>query len=78
MTLLVPGQLTNQIVGTGGGIGTEEGDELRLIAQLWLKPVLPIPDRGGGDTDDFGDILLVQAKFKTAMAEMAAEGDGGG
>ena len=40
--------------------------------------MLPVPDRGGGDADDFGDILLVQAKFKAPTTEMITESDGGG
>ena len=78
MTLLVPGQLTDQVVGTGGGIDTEESDDVRLITQLRLKSVLPIPDRGGGDANDVGDIFLVQIEFETATTEMIAESDGGG
>ena len=77
MTLLVPGQLTDQIVGTGAGIDAEEGDELRLIAKLRLKSMLPVPDTGGSDADDFGDIFLVQAKFKSAPPQVVAKGDGG-
>ncbi len=78
MTLLVPGQLTDQVVGTGTWIDAEEDDELRLITQLRLKSMLPIPDRGSRDADDFGDIFLVQTEFKAAPPEVIAEGDGGG
>ena len=78
MVLLVPGKLTDQIIWTGGGIDTEEGDDLRLITQFRLKSVLPIPDRGGSDADDCGDIFLVQTEFKSATTEVITEGDGGG
>ena len=40
--------------------------------------MLPVPDRGGGDADDFGDILLVQTELKAAPTEVVTEGDGGG
>jgi hypothetical protein len=45
MALFVPGKLANQVVGTGGGIGAEEGDNLRLVAQFRLQSMLPIPNR---------------------------------
>jgi hypothetical protein len=40
--------------------------------------VLPVPDRGGGDADDFGNVFLMQTEFETATAEVITEGDGGG
>jgi len=40
--------------------------------------MLPIPDRGGGDTDDLSDILLVQTEFKAASPEVICESGGGG
>lgn len=78
MALLVPGQLTNQVVGTRGGISAEEGDDLRLLAEFRLKPMLPVPDRGGSDADNFGDVFLVQTEFEVATTEVVAKGDGGG
>jgi hypothetical protein len=70
--------LTDHIIWTGGGIDAKEGDELRLIAQLRLKPVLPVPDRGGGNADDLSDIFLMQTEFKAATTEVVTESDGGG
>jgi hypothetical protein len=49
-----------------------------LIAELRLKSVFPVPNRGGGDADNFGDILLVQTEFETPPTEVVAESDGGG
>ncbi|MDZ4184870.1 MAG: hypothetical protein U1D97_07815 [Desulfuromonadales bacterium] len=39
--------------------------------------MLPIPDRRGGDADDFGNVFLVQTEFKAAPPEVIAESDGG-
>ena len=40
--------------------------------------MLPVPDRGGGDADDFCDIFLIQTEFEAAPTKVVAEGDGGG
>lgn len=40
--------------------------------------MLPVPDRGSRDADDFGDIFLVQTEFEAALLEVIAKGDGGG
>lgn len=76
--LLVPSQLPDQVVGTGCGIEADELDDLRLITQLRLHTMLPVPDGGGGDADDFSNFFLEQTEFKAVTAEVIAEGDGGG
>jgi hypothetical protein len=35
--------------------------------------MLSVPDRGSRDADDFGDILLVQANFKSAPTEVVSD-----
>ena len=78
MNPLVPGKPSHRVSRTIEGNISKEGDDLRLIAQFRLKPMLPIPDRGSGDTDDFGNIFLVQTEFETAATKVVAKSDGSG